>query len=467
VRYDQAELNAATPFGVAAQATIERLCGQMMANLEGTRLGEDIEALHDMRVASRRLRAALKIFQACFPKDAHADVADGVGTVTRALGQVRDQDVLLDFIKGYAAKASTDQLDWLVHREEQLREDARLRMLDSLADLEKSNLAGRIAALLDRAGMTSTEGKRGAKRQFWAQASELVKAKLDKLMGISHAMNDPDAVAELHQMRIEAKRLRYTMEAFVPCFGKPLSEAVSVVKTIQEQLGQIHDCDVWVEKLRLYKIDPGLSAHSIIALDSLIDDRVLLRRETYEQAAAHWKSLDAKQWAKSITKLVSSPPREAIDPSTEVTDMVPNKAENAEPVRRLRDARGRFISRGGQEGKPAAAKPAKAKAPAAPAAVTGAKAALATAVSRTTSGDGDSPKLLKQLEKMESVLEKLPKQMQGLKYKGALKTEKRLAELSDLLALVPAEGGLSAKKADKLRQDVKSLRQKLAGALKK
>ncbi len=58
------------------------------------------------------------------------------------------------------------------------------------------------------------------------------------------AMRDPENVEELHNMRIAAKRLRYTMELFTPCFGDDFQRSLKTVEAIQERIGAIHDCDV-------------------------------------------------------------------------------------------------------------------------------------------------------------------------------------------------------------------------------
>jgi hypothetical protein len=75
-------------------------------------------------------------------------------------------------------------------------------------------------------------------------ARRIVHVRLDELFGFSPAILDPDAVRELHDMRIAAKRLRYVLEVTEPCFGAMATEALDEAKALQEVLGEIHDCDV-------------------------------------------------------------------------------------------------------------------------------------------------------------------------------------------------------------------------------
>ena len=75
-------------------------------------------------------------------------------------------------------------------------------------------------------------------------AERLVRVRLAELMSFVPKALDPDAVVALHDMRIAAKRLRYVLEVTGSCFGPYASNAVKMVKDLQDLLGEIHDCDV-------------------------------------------------------------------------------------------------------------------------------------------------------------------------------------------------------------------------------
>ena len=70
--------------------------------------------------------------------------------------------------------------------------------------------------------------------------------RLEEFLAYEPHIAHPERVAELHRMRIAAKHLRYTLEIFAPLYGKALRKPLKVVKEIQELLGEIHDCDVWI-----------------------------------------------------------------------------------------------------------------------------------------------------------------------------------------------------------------------------
>ena len=80
-------------------------------------------------------------------------------------------------------------------------------------------------------------------------ALRIVATRLDELRSFSAAVQDPDAVEELHDMRIAAKRLRYVLEMTAPAFGPPAERAAKAAKRLQDVLGEVHDCDEFVPRV--------------------------------------------------------------------------------------------------------------------------------------------------------------------------------------------------------------------------
>src|SRR4051795_3831671 len=104
-----AHVGAKTTFrDAAAEVLVERL-DTLMAHEAGTRAGTDPEELHDMRVASRRLRAALEAFGVCYRGKRFARIAKQTRELTDALGGVRDSDVLLARMAAYADTVPPDE----------------------------------------------------------------------------------------------------------------------------------------------------------------------------------------------------------------------------------------------------------------------------------------------------------------------------------------------------------------------
>lgn len=276
-----------TAFGAAAREVIWRLYNQMMENLPGTRSGSDIEALHDMRVASRRLRAALRIFRPCLPVEYRTDVEEMVKSVTQALGVVRDHDVFIDYLNDFKKAHPDVNIKWLIKREDASRKIERQQMLEALDKFTTDNPSSGFTLLLENVTKTLADSNRLKKNQFGERSGAPVTKRIDALMVYDEIINDEDNVSGLHMMRIAAKKLRYTLEAFSPCFGEPFINAVNGVKALQEFLGQVHDCDVWIVKLNGYLAE----SRNIESLNALITERTEARKNAYLNALDIWPGL--------------------------------------------------------------------------------------------------------------------------------------------------------------------------------
>jgi CHAD domain-containing protein len=115
----------------------------------------DIERVHDMRVATRRLRAVLEIFAPCFERTLHRDVLRDVKSLADALGARRDPDVHIDALERFsAAVAEVDRpgVDSLVVRLRQHQAAGNATLSHALEEMERSDLRGRLRALCEAAG---------------------------------------------------------------------------------------------------------------------------------------------------------------------------------------------------------------------------------------------------------------------------------------------------------------------------
>ena len=126
---------------VCARQIIVNYFRQMMSYKEGATDGSDIEFVHEMRVTSRRLRAAMDNFADCFPKKAFKKHYKKIRTITRMLGTARDLDVLIArFQEALGTLSEVEQADirGLIGHLQQEREDVRKPMLTLFAKLEET-----------------------------------------------------------------------------------------------------------------------------------------------------------------------------------------------------------------------------------------------------------------------------------------------------------------------------------------
>jgi CHAD domain-containing protein len=133
-------LDCADPFALSAARIVEVRADELFEHSNGVLDTTEIEALHDMRVASRRLRAAMEIFKPCFPRKPFRRTLNQVKELADALGERRDRDVAISFLEDFSEHVTAPDrrgiatlLDGL--REEQAAANERLGPFVSAARL--------------------------------------------------------------------------------------------------------------------------------------------------------------------------------------------------------------------------------------------------------------------------------------------------------------------------------------------
>jgi CHAD domain-containing protein len=145
----------------AAHTALRHQLRELMENLPGTRAGDDIEALHDMRVASRRLRAALSVLAAAFPEKQLRTVEQQVSKITDALGTVRDADVLIEFVtqaRESALESDRVGIDVFLEHLKHQRDHDRVVLVKALNKLEAGRFQSDFQALLGDTDQEANDG---------------------------------------------------------------------------------------------------------------------------------------------------------------------------------------------------------------------------------------------------------------------------------------------------------------------
>jgi CHAD domain-containing protein len=148
------ELSGTDAFREAAAKAVAVRADELWEHADNVLDVGDIERVHDMRVATRRLRAVLEIFAPCFPHKAHRSALGGVKALTDALGERRDPDVQIEHLEAYAdAVPAADRpgIDVLVARLRARQAAANADLAVALAEMERDDLRGRLAALVEEA----------------------------------------------------------------------------------------------------------------------------------------------------------------------------------------------------------------------------------------------------------------------------------------------------------------------------
>jgi len=300
---------------------IQRHLAAMAAEVEGVRAAEDIECIHRMRVATRRMRTALTLFSDCFPKQDYKKIQKDVRKVTRALGEARDLDVQLEVIEAALEEFPNPVFQpgikrlklRLTQRRAEVQQHVDAAMDKMLADHLIERLEAWAAPLLEQSKSVYLYTP-----ALYQLAFRGIQVRIDELLSHVPYITDPQNVQELHAMRISAKRLRYAMETFEELYGGQLKPYITTARKLQDQLGAIHDLDVWIvmipqfieeERARivgyfgnvrpLRRLLPGLEAFR--------QSRIALREAGYANFLKEWAKIEEEQTWDKLLKLINTP----------------------------------------------------------------------------------------------------------------------------------------------------------------
>lgn len=143
-------IDPAEPFAQAAARVVSARADELFAERDDVLELHDIERVHDMRVATRRLRAVLEIFAPCFDRDAFQDVLRDVKKLADALGERRDPDVHIEAMESFATSADPlhrPGVETLVSHLRARQSDGNLTLERELRRARETDLHGRLSAL--------------------------------------------------------------------------------------------------------------------------------------------------------------------------------------------------------------------------------------------------------------------------------------------------------------------------------
>jgi CHAD domain-containing protein len=148
------EVDPFEPYALAAARIVRQRSEELFAHEEGVLDTTDIERVHDMRVASRRLRAVLEIFEPCFPQGDFKTVLRDVKALADALGERRDPDVHIDAMLALEADmqvANRPGIEALVARQRERQARGNDALAAALEHVRECELAARLDSLCDGA----------------------------------------------------------------------------------------------------------------------------------------------------------------------------------------------------------------------------------------------------------------------------------------------------------------------------
>ena len=253
--------------------------------------GDDqVDAIHDMRTATRRLRTAIKLYGAEAPKAERAEVEDELKLVARRLGGVRDLDVLLETVDETDDALAPLRRSW---------RDARrtnAQRLYKVLDSRRLDRALNDAKSLVQSGPTpaGTIATR-APALVWEQFGRLMAYDVDP------ASADPDRI---HEVRIAAKKLRYTLEAFEDAL-QPGAALIQDVTALQDAAGEMHDAIVASDRARAVLPDEHVSRREKTAIDAYADGQRDRAEGMRPEIARRLRAVRAREFRNRLGRAVA------------------------------------------------------------------------------------------------------------------------------------------------------------------
>jgi CHAD domain-containing protein len=268
------------------QAMLEAQYRAILAHDPGTRLGRDPEELHQMRVATRRLRAFLRAGRPLLDDAWAESLRLEVGWLGNALGPVRDLDVLVEHLRGDAHGLEPGErraLRRVFRHLEGERLTARDAMLEAL-------VSDRYLTLLDRLEESVATPAFGPEER---PLQELAAAEFRKLRRAVRALDADAPDEDLHDLRIRGKRARYAAELAEAASGRATTRFIREAKNVQDVLGEHQDAVVAEQRLRALLGELGGSATGF-AIGRLVERQRERRRDARAAFPKAWKQLERR-----------------------------------------------------------------------------------------------------------------------------------------------------------------------------
>jgi CHAD domain-containing protein len=297
-------LSPAEAAGGAARRVLARQLADLNAQEAPARSG-DVEGIHDFRVATRRLRATLRLFAPVLPAGEVRRLRASLAWVARAIGAVRDLDVLAQALAARAQRLEPGLRRALapVRREIRTRRaDAHAHLLEVVDSRRYAAVRRRLARLVQWGGALRPAARidegsparvqpRPRRREgptLGAVAGDLLRPVWEDVAHMGHRVRGDADAATYHRLRVRVKRLRYALEALRSLPGTHTRHALADLERLQYRLGALQDSETQGAWLRTWAGAARVPPATLLATGAVL--HLLARR------AARARARSARVW---------------------------------------------------------------------------------------------------------------------------------------------------------------------------
>lgn len=271
-------------------------------NVEAVRR-EEPEGIHDMRVASRRLRAALSEYAAVFPGRPRKELLRQARRITRLLGRPRELDVTLDLLAHFGA-AQEDHACAAADTIKSCLREERARLSPDC--LEAAHIAA--SEELDGILVRLFDGVRPQARRMLNTVARRLKRRFDALNREYATWTATDEREQLHRVRIAFKKFRYACELFSPFFDEDFQTLIQEMRQIQEHLGAWNDGRILLREVAIAcGPDPETRLAGMAACCAAVHEQMRRHLEAFHAAATIFFSPQHRRSVRRIMRAARLP----------------------------------------------------------------------------------------------------------------------------------------------------------------
>ncbi len=220
----------------------------------------DAEDIHDLRVASRRLREGLALFAPCYPAGDMGRLVRRLKRVTKLLGEIRNTDEAILFFATLKEELGTDPgeaLEVIISSFREQRENELRNLRNGLKELAPRSLRDLCRRIVNAPSLfTSGKDDIDLFMPLARFARDALHARLDAVLELLPGARQATETEAQHLLRIAVKHFRYRMEILTPLLDPHYGEHHQTLKDYQDVLGIMHDLDVFAGIVRGANLSP-------------------------------------------------------------------------------------------------------------------------------------------------------------------------------------------------------------------
>jgi CHAD domain-containing protein len=248
------QVKGTTPLWIAARILLHERGDDFFRCREKALKTSDPEDIHDLRVASRRLREGLALFAPCYPTGNIARLGKKVRLVTRLLGEIRNTDEAILFFAELADEldgACRSDLERVTGSFRESRRKALKRLKTGLREIASGSLSDLYLRTVDTPALFNRqENGIDLFMPLSRFAGDALDGRLAAVLKLVPEAGRPGKVEAQHLLRIAVKHFRYRMDILFFLIGDQYEEIHGLLKGYQDVLGKMHDLDVFAGIVR-------------------------------------------------------------------------------------------------------------------------------------------------------------------------------------------------------------------------